>query len=666
MRIVWTVFLLLSVAIAAPTKLKRDTKTGSSSKVLYSSWNSTLEDWNRDDYLEGLIHISNSSTTIFLNESHVMVNTDLSKPWVTLFEDWTYIDSSVSVDKTFNNIVYIIAEKKTFISYDYGMNWKDITREFPNITFVNGLEVNPSNSSVLLLQVHLKESQSSEVFISYDKGDSFEPMHIGDQSSVNCTCWYTGNSGSDIQCVTLVSYFNEDFKDVYYSKDLGKSFQKVAGLEGINSTFSGAPYDSYLLVQPSKLLDNTDLVWYRSKNGGEFKKLYLNNSNGYFEEILGGRLIYSQYSETSKNHKLDSPTFYISDSDGVKFTVLQHSYNGSLGSINLASSLPGTIFITSLLTTSGFTNISTDNGITWSNPRIVDADKAAGNYTCDINSSNCTFVLTKVLEDYPTGIIIATGHESFWDTRFVDTEDDSTEIVSSFSVDMSKSYHDDVDDFIAISNDGGYTWRKLADSSTKFYTSNYGNTIIIPSYNDESGYAKINITFDQGITWQSAKLSIPVNNIIDASMDQVSNKFYLLGLKELHQTYLFTMDLTDSYNIKHCDPSTDLIKFSANKGGCINGARYTSFTKKDSVNCILDESYTKLNITACDRCTINDYICAPEFTENSKVICVPDVTFMNSQGGSCVNNSTKLPSMVLIQDNKCKKRFTMPSIPISC
>lgn len=78
MRIVWaSLFLLLSVAIAAPTNLKRVSNTGSNSKVLYSAWNSTIDDW--DDEWDELIHISNSSTTIFRNQTHIMVNTDLSK-----------------------------------------------------------------------------------------------------------------------------------------------------------------------------------------------------------------------------------------------------------------------------------------------------------------------------------------------------------------------------------------------------------------------------------------------------------------------------------------------------------------------------------------------------------------------------------------------------------
>ncbi|KAL3234588.1 hypothetical protein RNJ44_03350 [Nakaseomyces bracarensis] len=362
--------------------------------------------------------------------------------------------------------------------------------------------------------------------------------------------------------------------------------------------------------------------------------------------------------------KPNSSLFLISDSNGIKFSPLGTSYNGYTGTIISPSSLPGTVFITSPLATSPFTNVSTDNGITWSNPRIVGVGKTAGNYTCDINTANCTFVLTEILEDYPTGVIIALGHESFWDPKFVDLPSTDNDFDSLFAAD-APSYDRNAEDFLAISSDAGYTWRKLV-GGLKFSSSNYGNTIIIPDFDSGNGYKQIKVTFDQGNTWESVMFSVPLDSIVGISMDNVTNKFYVLGLREMHQTYLFTMDLTDSYNIEHCDRSKDLLKFSANKGGCVNGARYTSFTKKNSVNCILEDSYTQLNVTACDRCTINDYICAPEFTENSKGICVPDVSFMNSEGGDCVNNSTKLPSMVLIQDNMCKKRFTMPSIPISC
>lgn len=155
-------------------------------------------------------------------------------------------------------------------------NWKNLTTSSSNDIFVNSFEVCPSNSSVFLLKLQYQEPARSEVYISHDESDSFERVQLGSNPGINSTCWFTGESGSDIQCMTHDSLFGDTGKEAYYSKDLGKSFQKLAGLEGLKGDFEFHVLNSYLLVQPT----NETSVWYGSKKGGDFKKLYLNQPSG--------------------------------------------------------------------------------------------------------------------------------------------------------------------------------------------------------------------------------------------------------------------------------------------------------------------------------------------------------------------------------------------------
>ncbi|KAL3239594.1 uncharacterized protein RNJ42_04637 [Nakaseomyces bracarensis] len=692
--------LLLLFAVASA---KSSSNANSNTTVLYSSWNVTVD----DDFDAYIVPFRNSSNYIFYNDTNVFVLSNKFKTTTNVLNisnyDSTYLN--VNLEDSFDNIGYVYYNATLLVTYDKGLTWNTSNISSNPMYSIDSVIAAPTNSSVLL--IHAEDDNFNDVFyISYNNGSSFQQLEVeGNKAGLSFVFQQLSNA------TTALIGVNDSGEDTifYYSSDFGKSFNDIPGLENATVSNWDTTQAPYLLATVKQYNNDDDLdtsyniSYYSSKNGQAFNKIYgylgSRSSLQDYSILLGDRFIYTPgYNSLSEDYydsfydfqrQDDIPAynltslFYISDSDGEKLSTIGSAYKArARSSLNAAKSLPGTEFLSSYFGLYGFSNVSSDNGITWTNPRIVDSNNQSS-YTCNISDTNCTFVIKQIQEDYSTGTIIATGHESFWDPKVFDIDTflnnsnyspytPSQNDISFSNLNYSQQvyvYRATVQDFFAISNDGGYTWRKLfGDSDTTFFTSNYANTLVVLNTSDSSN---LNISLNQGATWKSVKLSFASNYTgqNDLSMDPVTNTFTLFSRKEGRKNdygFFYALNITETYNLSMCDPSKDLVKFSLNKGGCVNGARYTSFAKNSTSTCILNSTDTTWNITACDRCTVQDYICAPQFTLNSKGICVPDKDYLNSKDISCVNNSTKLPSMVLIEDNMCKTKINMTAVPVSC
>ncbi|KAL3228913.1 hypothetical protein RNJ44_02000 [Nakaseomyces bracarensis] len=646
--------------------------------------------------------IFGNTSVLFYNTTNVLASTDLGSHWssVATFpptNNYYATTNFVGADKVYDNRAYYASNTTVYATFDAGKSWEKL--EIPsNLDHYNifNIQSHPQNSSILLVggKGDYNNTEVGDNFISMDLGKTFKRIELDIYPGSSNLCFFRTYPNDT---VLLECPYEYSMDQTYYgqtSDDLGDDFEgfylypdETASYVRI---FQRSPSYSILKVNNDISFGSTrNSSYYASTDDVSFDKMNLNITNYYtnekFVEILGNRLLFSVENSAPSN-VINPPLFFMSDSTGLKFHVIRNASNAtSKGSLYTAEALPGTIFRTERLVGSGSSNVSTDNGISWKNLKFIDNIKP-NNYSCNIKNPNCSFVVTGILENYITGTILATGHESYVDASVVDLSEFSSSFFPSKSIsDLTTSemnYVKDkwLSDFIAISNDGGVSWRKLFNNKETLYLSlNYGN-VIVNAFDDDDLYIvkELNYTMDQGITWENFQLSpyLKTAKIVQTSKANVSDNFFLHGTKVTNVNqfsdddpnqdyfYLFNFNFSQLYDGKKCNATKDLVKFSLNNGGCVNGARYFSYAKNTSSQCSLDVSTTNWNITECERCTILDYICAPQFTQNSKGLCVPDYEYLTSS--TCyIENNSAVP-MVLISGNHCKNTVDIKPVPITC
>lgn len=641
--------------------------------------------------------ISKSSTFIATDFTSALVSTDLGESWQILYEV-EQRDNRLQFGVRYEaDMLSVYYNSTAFISYDYGYSWKktDLGAKIYDII------VDPMNSSVVLAAVVGEASLVKQRYISYDKGFTFQKLEYGHNIDFDLFCSfmpfpYFNSTESYLKC------FSTDFDAMYslFSTDQGRSFSVTKFQDFLSShkfvDVESSPY--FFGVEPNGA-DDLDIThnntWYSQKYNETLEPIYFGSSfniTGWFEPLtlLGDRYIFAREDnqiqkegtdisagsntngeageKSEKALKAYDSLFYISDSKGTKLSRVDNPLTSSAKSfVAKAADLPGTVFLSTFVGLSAFTNISTDNGITWTNPRINDTINPA-NYTCNINATDCTFVLTGLRKGYKSGVIFATGHESYIDTNIVDidkliTDANSDHHMPPFHKLSSEAqiseYEKVVSDFIAISDDGGYTWRKLfQDPETHYLTGNFGNIIVRTVHHIDGVYTGFSVSLDQGVTWNTTKFSAPLKVLFLLDFDQYSNIISFSGheKEKSFQQFLFVHNITEAYNMSVCEPE-DLVKFSLNRGSCVNGARYTSYNSKPGSGCVLDPSIMDWSVTACERCSINDYICDPESTKDSEGKCVPDNAYLSAKGISYSGKDADIPNRVLIKDNMCKTKI---------
>lgn len=446
-------------------------------------------------------------------------------------------------------------------------------------------------------------------------------------------------------------------KKIWISKD-GKSFQQAYFPSQIRYDITG------IITQDDA--NRIILPIVRSKDENENENANENEKDQ--DKKLSERKVHIH----TPRRETISETF-ISDSTGLKFSVLDWTVIDGRSSTlyHLVDWLKGTSIVRKLTSirhgghntktrTSHKINtkITTDNGNTWQNLKIVDPGNEKA-YSCDINDpENCfltSFYFSKIDHAPTAGILLMVGTVS--DGSAIDIDNLST----------------------FISRDGGLTWEMVFEFPTAFATGDYGNIIVAVPFDpssDDDPTSEIYYSLDHGQSWGEYELKesfIPID-IFTVTNDGSGSNFMLSGMKVdnnsnqmFNNNVVYSIDFSDAFNGEKCKES-DYEIWNLNNGNPINGAKYSYKRRKLDAKCLVRETFTDLvwKEEPIDDCTENDYECAFEFVKDANGKCVPDLNLMKL-ANTCKNNKkVQLKSMNLITNNKCKNKLDIQPTEVNC
>ncbi|CCH58669.1 hypothetical protein TBLA_0A08800 [Henningerozyma blattae CBS 6284] len=496
-----------------------------------------------------------------------------------------------------------------------------------------------------------------------------------DDSSLICTYEIEREQDKDIPVLTSVEFF--------ITNDWGRTLTHIPVLEDLvvtnykilnNHILVVTREDKYNEYSPKKVWVSTD--------GKEFKEAYLPTQlrysvDGYIQEDSTGRIILpiskNEDEDLQKHHGMGE--ILISDSTGLKFEKIDWGLDNKQGymSLIIPEHLKGTMMGTfvSISTDNkghgrnyrkGNTKISTDNGISWSNLKIVDPENRS-KYSCNIDDVDiCSLHSFFVFQNMavPTAGILMT----------IGIVGDGTNLSWT-----------DAQTF--VSRDGGLTWKLAFQYPILFSFGDMGNVIVAVPFRgdiDDDPESEIYYSLDQGLTWEEYQLEHPIfpTELVTTTPDGSGSTFLLSGismsnpgdLKELSGSanFLYTIDFSSSFKGKSCQDS-DMENFVLNGNECIGGARYTFIRRKQGSSCLVKKVYEDLHLSEdpCQECTEDDYECSFEFTKNENGECVLDKRLLGiSDVCSSRKSSIKLFPMQLSRSSKCKNPLKIDKVEVQC
>ena len=355
----------------------------------------------------------------------------------------------------------------------------------------------------------------------------------------------SGNDASIICLFSNIIYDSEHrLTDTYtqlaLSSDGGRTFKEFDEFKDkIVNRYKILKSHVVVLTQDDSHNEMSSMDIWISKDASTFQKAQLPTplrdvEVGKIHEDSMGRIILpiSTGFTDEKNEQPAPSEILISDSRGLKFSPIKWTPNHQFGDIRLTfpDFLKGTIFgsfhpsidyshrkgIYSGNISREETKISVDNGLTWSNLKVVDRENA-DSFGCDITrTEECSLhghSYNPIFPNPSAGIIMMTG---------------SVGDGSEFKRKDQKTF---------ISRDGGLTWRLAHNSSGLFATGDLGNIIVyIPYFSDEDGgvQSKIYFSLDQGKIWSEYELTdgisfIHPSELINTAPDGSGSKFILNG-----------------------------------------------------------------------------------------------------------------------------------------
>lgn len=318
----------------------------------------------------------------------------------------------------------------------------------------------------------------------------------------------------------------------------------------------------------------------------------------------------------------------------------------------------------------GETKISVDNGLTWSNLKVVDEENA-DSFGCDITRpERCSlqgYFYNLKLSNPSAGIILMTG--SVGDDNEFDRKDRKT----------------------FISRDGGLTWRVAHNSSGLYATGDLGNIIVYipsPSYKDGDVQSKLYFSLDQGRTWNQYELAdalfyIHPLELINTTPDGSGSKFILSGhlittasqegnntnISYIARSVLYAIDFSAAFDYKTCEEE-DFKDWNLADGKCLNGAKYMYKRRKQDASCLVKRTFKDmiLHEIPCDSCTESDYECSSEFVRDAKGDCIPDYDqiALSDICDKANGKTVSLEPLQLIKGDKCKKPMEIEAMNIPC
>ncbi|CAI7180307.1 CPS_collapsed_G0007140.mRNA.1.CDS.1 [Saccharomyces cerevisiae] len=670
-----------------------------------------------------LVSFDDSNTSIRLDGWGVVwISFDAGENWETVkeIEERIFrftVDPFHGRERAF---AFICESPKFYITDDRGESWRALT--IPSSEeYLDGdcfITTHPTNKELLIANCYSYMINAdvlydpNEIYLSND-GESFfkikpslEKKKDDDITTSSChfiksskDSDFTGNDTS-ILCLFSNREYDEEYRltatytQLAFSSDGGKTFKDFDEFKDKIVT-QYKILKSYVVVltqdDGNNEMSSTD-IWI-SNDASTFQKAELPTQLRHVKVIKIredsiGRIILLISTEITneENADPDLSEIFISDSQGLKFSPVEWTPNHQFGNFRLTfpDFLKGTIFgsfrpsidysnhqgnYTENIAR-GETKISVDNGLTWSNLKVVDEENA-DSFGCDITRpERCSLqgdFYNLKLSNPSAGIILMTG--SVGDDNEFDWKDRKT----------------------FISRDGGLTGRVAHNSSGLYATGDLGNIIVYipsPSYKDGDVQSKLYFSLDQGRTWNQYELAdalfyIHPLKLINTTPDGSGSKFILSGhlittasqegnntnISYIARSVLYAIDFSAAFDYKTCEEE-DFKDWSLADGKCVNGAKYMYKKRKQDARCLVKRTFKDmiLHEIPCDSCTESDYECSFEFVRDAKGDCIPDYDqialsdICDKSNGETVS----LEPLQLIKEDKCKKPMEIEAMNIPC
>ncbi|SJM87275.1 probable Vacuolar protein sorting/targeting protein 10 [Zygosaccharomyces bailii] len=599
-----------------------------------------------------------------------------------------------------------------YITEDQGKHWRHIQppKGSNDFTFCE-LDSHPLNRDYFLLRcsdcstVSLPgfgefskramfiPSCKEESYVSSNGGKSFRklesPQHPSQSGSqyLGVICKFGVNSADSklksganfIYC--LEGQMDEWFQTngvLFYTSDFGKTTKMVDQFKDVTvSDFQ--VLDSHILAYTLEDRFNrlsAAQLWV-SSDGFNFKKAYLPTLLRYTslydatEDSLG-RIVLPL--STMMEESNSASQILLSDSSGLKFSILQVTPEDILGFSTIATSpnLRGTMWADFMSITNRpfrhaekdkpnhLSKVTFDSGATWSNLKVVDpTNRHKKLFHCDINDvEHCS--LHKFFGDPvpigSAGILMTLG-----------TIGDGTE-----------SMWEDIMTF--ISRDGGATWEVAFEYPCAYAFGDLGNIILaMPIYPDEDNdpQGEFYYSLDQGKSWEEYQLEVPITpmDLLSTTPDGSGLNFIISSFNLDNSpnngdadSFFYTIDFSEAFEGKICG-NNDFEPWYLANGDCVNGAKYSYRRRKQDSRCLVRKLFEDLTLKEeiCEQCTEKDYECSFEFSRDSDGQCKPDYKLLGAS--SICDNSEgeiELKPMQKVTNSKCRKELKVESTKVSC
>ncbi|CAI4307795.1 BAI_1a_G0006350.mRNA.1.CDS.1 [Saccharomyces cerevisiae] len=657
-----------------------------------------------------LVSFDDSNTSIRLDGWGVVwISFDAGENWETVKE----IEERIfrfTVDPFHGRergFAFICESPKFYITDDRGESWRALT--IPSSEeYLDGdcfITTHPTNKELLIANCYSYMINAdvlydpSEIYLSND-GESFFKIKPSlekkkDDDITTSGCHFIKSSkdsdftGNDTSILCLFS--NREYDEEYR---LTATYTQLAFSSDGGKTFKDFDEFKDKIVTQYKILKSYVVVLTQDDGNNEMSStdIWISNDASTFKRhgclLNYGTIILLISTEITneENADPDLSEIFISDSQGLKFSPVEWTPNHQFGNFRLTfpDFLKGTIFgsfrpsidysnhqrnYTENIAR-GETKISVDNGLTWSNLKVVDEENA-DSFGCDITRpERCSLqgdFYNLKLSNPSAGIILMTG--SVGDDNEFDWKDRKT----------------------FISRDGGLTWRVAHNSSGLYATGDLGNIIVYipsPSYKDGDVQSKLYFSLDQGRTWNQYELAdalfyIHPLKLINTTPDGSGSKFILSGdlittasqegnntnISYIARSVLYAIDFSAAFDYKTCEEE-DFEDWNLADGKCLNGAKYMYKRRKQDARCLVKRTFKDmiLHEIPCDSCTESDYECSFEFVRDAKGDCIPDYDqialsdICDKSNGETVS----LEPLQLIKGDKCKKPMEIEAMNIPC
>ncbi|EHN00427.1 Pep1p [Saccharomyces cerevisiae x Saccharomyces kudriavzevii VIN7] len=664
-----------------------------------------------------------SSTFIRREGSSVVISFDVGKSWekVKVIEE-DIADLIIDPFRRHERAIASVAGMpKLYITDDQGKSWRPITIDVSSehtsrggcyvkthpmkkeyfIAFCDryGKQLNVMNTTEENVP-HVVDS-TEEIYITNDGGDSFFNIKSSlemneDRNLRDSSCDFIkssedsdlGDNDASVLCLfenwNIESGFIIASSQLVLSTDWGNSWKEfdqfkdkmVSSYEILKShVFVLTQNDRYNMMSSMEIWVSRDLSTFQMAHlPTQARSIRVGERHG----DSMGRIILTIFKESSNTKEAGSITseILISDSQGLKFSPIKWTPNERLGYIDFYNPdfLKGTMFALFQPSFEHFgkgknketvgkqeTKISIDNGLTWSNLKVVDPENA-DLFDCDITD--------------PERCSLHHSFHSFWGLE------PTLGILMADAIVSDGNVLDWKVPGTFISRDGGLSWKLARNSTGLFAAGNLGNVIVhIPYSSDRKDGSKFEFHYslDQGKTWIENQLDTDFfpYTLINATPDGSGTKFIIYGVAEIPRQssgnlsgyVIYIIDFSAAFDHKSCEEK-DYEDWNLAEGKCLDGVKYKYMRRKQDARCLVNKTFedSLLHETPCNSCAPSDYECSFEFGKDANGQCIPDYNLI-VLSDICDNSKGKTVSvepLQLIKDDKCKTPMKIEPVDIPC